>query len=588
MSTPANQLGLPPPTLDPSQYPAYLDAQRKQQLAQMLMGSLQSANQTPSSWDSMRVVPKRGFLQNASVLADALLAGKASKSANQATSSYIQGLYGGGGQQQPSSAAAPAAASGDDGHPFNGPFGGISVPGQTPPASGLVQPAATAPQAPARNPLIPPGMTPGSAQAMLNLMGPTEYAKNFLSQTPEWQNALRANNGDVNAAMAQMHAAGVKQGAIDMRAGGSVAIPDPSAPGGYRMIRAPNLGPGQEATYDASGNVTGVRNIPGAVAAGAATKGAETAATVENTPRDVPIGGGRTALMYPGQVPGLGAPPASAAAPAGAAPSAAAQPAPPASPGPPGAPAASPAPKGPAPTLPLKAQLPQQGLWSSVPQLNIPSTPGQASDEYTMARLKDAAAKHSELVNTYGQEAKLADQQINYNNEALKALPSASVGPMSEWLTNNRSRLLEMGVPANLIPASGTVTSSLELNKYLLNSALQGARTIYGNRMTQNEVKLQTEDMSPSSHMTADAIKSLIDQNNVQAQYTKQRAQDYNTYVNQYHGDPQQFEQWYAAKRPLTRFVSQQQTPSAAVQRLQQNPSLLPDFKAKYGWDPTQ
>jgi hypothetical protein len=237
----ADSTGLPAPILDPSQYPAYADVQRKQMLAAMLMNSLQNSENSPNpstgiSNNPYAVTPRRSPLQNIAPLVTALMAGRAQKSANTAQQQYFQGLYG-GGQQQPSAPGAPAP------QPSTGPGAGIISPDASPDAqaaaqavtngSGIVKPPAAsapalAPQAP-RNPLIPPGMTPGSAQQMLNLMGPEGYAKNFLAQTPEWQNALRANNGDVNAAMAQMHAEAVKKGAIDMRAGGSVAIPDPSA-----------------------------------------------------------------------------------------------------------------------------------------------------------------------------------------------------------------------------------------------------------------------------------------------------------------------------------------------------------------------
>lgn len=600
MSTPANQL--PAPILDPSQYPAYADVQRKQMLAQMLMQSLQNSQNSPnpstgSTNNPYYVTPRRSALQNIAPLVTALMAGKASKDANTAQQQYFQGLYGGGNQQS-------GAASGST-PPSTGPGAGIISPDASPdaqagaqavtdsppaPKAGLVAPAASA--APPRNPLIPPGMTPGAAQQMLNLMGPEAYAKNFLAQTPEWQNALRANNGDVNAAMAQMHAQGVKAGAIDIRGGGTVAIPDPSAAGGYRMVRAPNLGVGQEATYDASGNVTGVRNIPGAVAAGADTKGAETAAEVSNTPRMVPMGGGSERLMYPGDPNGPGLPPAlrqqgapSAPQPSANAPSTANGSQPPT--GGAGAPVSKASPA--APAIPQKdsSGILSNNLWPNIPTMQIPSTPGQTTNAYQQKIIDSAAAKHQELVNKFGDQSAAGVQQLEYLTAAEKSLPNAEVGPMSDWLTHNRGVLVQQFPQLAGALGGDKVTPTLELNKQLTNAALQGARTTFGSRMTQNEVQLQTDEMSPSAGMTRDALVSLINQAKMKAAYGIQQDKDYSDYHAQ-NGDPNRFESQYNVMRPITRFSAQYNTPAPALDRLKANPALLPDFRTKYGWDPTR
>jgi hypothetical protein len=158
---------------------------------------------------------------------------------------------------------------------------------------------------------------------------------------------------------------------------------------------------------------------------------------------------------------------------------------------------------------------------------------------------------------------------------------------MSEWLTENRSRLIQMAPQlAPILGNSGTVTPTLELNKELKNAALQGAKATYG-RLTQMEVKLQTDEMSPSASMTSDAIAALVRQNMMRASYQVQQAKDYNDYTAQ-RGDPQAFEAQYNVHRPITRFAAQYDTPPAALNRLQGNPSLLPDFTQKYGWNPTQ
>lgn len=218
------------------------------------------------------------------------------------------------------------------------------------------------------------------------------------------------------------------------------------------------------------------------------------------------------------------------------------------------------------------------------------------SDALTMGRLEAAPKVEIATREKLGEGAELANQQLQFNREAMAALPNAEVGPMSEWLTHSRGYLMELGVPKGLIPGSGTVTPTTVLNKELKNAALQGARSLYGTRMTQNEVKLQTEEMSPSPSMMRDAIASLAQQNNIRSMYAVQKNDDFQEYQKR-GGDASKFENWYNTHRPLTRFATVQSIPheqlSAAMQRLSQlqqtpkGPQALADFKDRYGFDPT-
>lgn len=227
-------------------------------------------------------------------------------------------------------------------------------------------------------------------------------------------------------------------------------------------------------------------------------------------------------------------------------------------------------------------------LWPAIPKMQIPTTPGQTSNAYQQAIVTSAAAKHQQLVDEYGKQSAAGVQQLEYLTAAEKALPKAEVGPMSEWLTEHRGKLIEMAPSlAPLLGGTGTVSPTLELNKQLTNAALQGARSTFGSRMTQNEVKLQTEEMSPSVGMTRDALTSLIHQAKMKAAYAVQQDRDYSEF-HAANGDPNRFESQYNVRRPITRFAAQYDTPQAALERLKQQPHALPDFKAKYGWDPTQ
>lgn len=545
---------LPQPYFDPSQYPAYLDAQRKQQVAQMLMGSLQSANQTPADWNSMKVVPKRGMLQNVSVLANALMARKGMDASNQSTASYMQGLYG-GGQQQGQPQADPNA----------GANGGPPAPNAAP-TSGLV------PQQPQQNPMIPAGMSRQTATGLMGMLGPQEYGKGValpsIMGTPEWQNALRINGGDPAAAAAQLKAEANVKGTTHARQGEDLLLPN------GQTIRNPTLGPGETLTRDAQGNPQSVSLLPGAADAAGTLKGVTTAAEVANTPRLVPQGGGSEKLMYPGDVGGPGLPPSQRQAAAPVTRAAAAPPA-----------AAS----APAAALPQKdpTGIVTNNLWPSIPKMVVPSSPGQTSNDYQKAITTSAAKKHQELVDKYGEQSAAGTQQLEYLTEAEKALPKAEVGPMTDYLTHNRGLLIQTFPSLANALGGDKVTPTLELNKQLTNAALQGARTTFGSRMTQNEVKLQTEEMSPSAGMTHDALVSLIHQAKMKAAYGIQQDHDYSDYHAQ-NGDPNRFESQYNVKRPITRFAAQYDTPPAALDRLKQQPQTVSDFKARYGWDPTQ
>lgn len=549
---------LPQPYLDPSQYPNYLDAQRKQQIAQMLMGSLQSANQTPADWNSMKVVPKRGMMQNVSVLADALLAKKGMDDSNQANQKYMQGLYGGGQPQVDPQQQASAISQAQNAAP------GIALP------TGGGQPSGLLPQ----NPMIPAGVPRSVANAAVNA-DPKEYFKNLLSQyqgTPEWQNALRMNGGNQQAAMSQLQAEARVKGTMHARQGEDLTLPDGTT------IRNPVLGAGETLTRDAQGNPQSVSLLPGAADAAGTLKGTTTAAEVANTPRLVPQGGGSERLMYPGDAGGPGAPPALR------------QPGTPATPqaSPPNKPNAGPQPTAPPPTPQKDANgIVSNNLWPGIPKMQIPVTPGQTSNAYQQEIVKSSAAKHQELVNKYGEQSAAGTQQLEYLTEAEKALPKAEVGPMSEWLTHNRGILVQQFPQLATALGGDKVTPTLELNKQLTNAALQGARSTFGSRMTQNEVNLQKDEMSPNPGMTRDALASLINQAKMKAAYGIQQDKDYSDY-HAAGGDPNRFESQYNVKRPITRFSSQYVTPPAALDRLKQNPAILPDFKTKYGWDPTQ
>lgn len=523
--------GVQPPYLDPSQYPAYLDLQRKQMLAQALMQGSQQMNQTPADWNSMRVVPKRSAFSAIAPVLTAALSGKAQKDLMGAQNNYFQGLMGGNAPPQTAgqspSASPPSAPAQQQG---SSPVAPLTA--QMPPQAGLVPPT------PQSNPNLLTG-EPRTSQMLLSLMGPQEYGKALAGRyaptdlaktlmaagvqqgTPEFQQAM--------AAAAKKQTTNVE----NVRPGGTVYDVNAGKP----IFNAPQNG--QQINYGADGQPT-VSLLPGATGAAAAMTGAETGAKTANTPAVIPTGGGGSTYGYPGDI--LGAPPGLRQPGQGPQPRQAPRVGQPA---------------------PLPGQAPQASGWAGMPKLPVSNSIG-APDAFTEGRLKAAGSKDAELSSQYGQESNLADQKMQYNTDARAVLDKAEVGPSSEWLTENRSRLKEWGVPESLIPGSESVTPTLELNKVLKQSALQGARQVFGSRMTQMEVKLQHEELSPSPSMTKDAILSLMKQDDVKQQYAKQRADDYGKYISN-HGDPLKFESWYSKNFPLTDFAKQHAEAGPAV-----------------------
>lgn len=546
-----------PPGVDPTHW---IQTQRQMMLAQALQGmaltpaqnDLQQPQGGGKYYQAARVRPTLAL----SKLAEALMAKKGFDSAlPQMAQQYGQAMnaFAPGGQQVPGqplqSAAPPQDPNAQSVQPAMARPNGQSFD-QTVQRS---QPSVTP-----TNPYNPQGLPP-AVMMRLYQSDPGAFAK-MVAGPESVQLGKMAGYTGPQAATAAFN----KSQSLDARPGGAIYLPD------GRIIRNPTLPSGMEpTTYDAQGNPQGAQNIPGVVPAMAAQQGTETAAREANTPRMIPQGGGVEKLGYPPTPPALQPPGGIGQQPTnkyfGA---------------PPQAPMPQPPPS-------AKAVTPQDPWLQNIPKLAVPSTPGSTTDTFHQTLLKEAATRHGELTQKFGNEADLADQKLQYNAQAMKYLAGAETGPSSNWLTEHRTNLQEWGVPAALIPGSGTVTPTLELNKNLKQSALQGARSIFGSRMTQMEVKLQHDELSPSTSMTKDAIASLLQQDSIKANYAKQRANDYNSYVTA-GGNPMEFERYYASKRPLTRFASQYTTPPSAIDRVQKNPALLSDFKDKYGWDPTQ
>jgi len=191
------------------------------------------------------------------------------------------------------------------------------------------------------------------------------------------------------------------------------------------------------------------------------------------------------------------------------------------------------------------------------------------------------------LVDKYGSDADLADARLAFNKEALSVLRGAETGPLADELTKFRAKALELGIPATWIPGADTVGDSQLLKKFALRNPLLNLKPTFGGRPAAPEFNVLKEEASPSPTMLKSVFARLVTLDNQQAEYTKQKSEDYGTYIGK-GGDPMRFESWYANKRPLANYFAQKATPPAALERFKQHPETLNDFKSAFGWDPSQ
>jgi hypothetical protein len=174
-------------------------------------------------------------------------------------------------------------------------------------------------------------------------------------------------------------------------------------------------------------------------------------------------------------------------------------------------PASTPATKGnPAPADPVL----KSALADSSYRYQPPPAPKNQSD---LAANTDQAKANVVARNTLKTDSddatKAAAQAQTYLQAAKSIMDSkgANVGAYG-GLVAKASALL----PGQSVDA----TNYQEVAKYLGNAALANARGIYGNRMTQSEVGLQLNELSPSVHMTDSAIANLLNTNLRASQYT--------------------------------------------------------------------
>jgi hypothetical protein len=574
---------------------SYAELMRKQQLAQLLQQQALSpvAPQNPPPVNGLYVQPRVSPVSGVSRIVEALMAGKNSRDVNKQqaqmmaqTLQQFQPGSSGPVSPPPTVAASPGAANGAPA-PSADPLGGYS--GGPGPRDVTPQVAQAAQSSAQPNPMNPTGL-PAAPLMKLFLTDPSKYLE-AIKGTTDWQNALVANGGNVQAARAQMlkaaqaqlltpeaknaifasggdpdsaaalvHAKLIKDASSETRPGAENMVPtgrfhEDGTPE-YRFIRTPNVGQNQDLMRDAQGNPIETHLIPGsAEALRQAHQAEELGKTQGGIHEFVTTGGGSTYYTPPGlTVPGA---PGSPEALRPAAP-----PQPPRYFPPPGGAGAA---QGASPTVgqpaPGAASVPvppgvTPGIWKGAPQRS--NAQGIGEDPYVAGTIKKQVEKNEELSNKYGTDADLADQRIAFNNEALKVLGGAEVGPLSDRINQLKQQYHETvggKLPSWLDVDTNTVNNTTELKKFLLRNPLLSLKPTFGGRPAASEFQVLREEASPSPEMLQGAIQRLVTLDSQSAGFSKQRATDYGYYHDQLKGDPTRFESWYANRVPFAKWL---------------------------------
>lgn len=144
-------------------------------------------------------------------------------------------------------------------------------------------------------------------------------------------------------------------------------------------------------------------------------------------------------------------------------------------------------------------------------------------------------AARTELLSDAKDATNTGAQALQYMN-AAKAIMDSKGAPVTGPLG---------GLVAKLTSPFGSVdaTNYQEAAKYLGNAAIQAGHGNFGKGMTQSDVSLQKDELSPSVHMTDAALKDLIDAGIKNTQYTLDSGKRVGWYLAS-GKDPQRFAEW--------------------------------------------
>lgn len=184
---------------------------------------------------------------------------------------------------------------------------------------------------------------------------------------------------------------------------------------------------------------------------------------------------------------------------------------------------------------------------------------GQSTSDHAFANEQGKTlAEYESKINS---DAGAAQQKIVQNNKMISMVPDITTGPFSKQVTTLKMLTRNLGVDI------GDPSSNQEFEKFAIKGALEGAKQIYGARLTNQDVMSQIMS-NPGSTMAEKALYQLINYDTELQQHLLTKQAEYYSYD----GPKAQFEMNFNRSHPLMGIgapkpgqTAQQSAPGAAV-----------------------
>lgn len=180
------------------------------------------------------------------------------------------------------------------------------------------------------------------------------------------------------------------------------------------------------------------------------------------------------------------------------------------------------------------------GLPAPVPTAPNATGIGQSTQDKALADKR--AGNIGDLEQDINDKAASAQAKLANNQKLLQLVPSITKGPLSGHITDAKNLLNSLGW------TGPDPTNNQEFEKYAMQAALESAKQVYGNRITNADL-MSLPHWNPSANMTENAIRTIIDTDNIKQNRLLQRQQVYNAYREQ-GGDLNQFPAYFAKNYP--------------------------------------
>ena len=202
----------------------------------------------------------------------------------------------------------------------------------------------------------------------------------------------------------------------------------------------------------------------------------------------------------------------------------------------------------------------------------IGKTANAFSTEFTKEQAKSADATEQKIYS----DAAAAQEKLAASQKMLSLLPQITTGPAAGRITTVKNLASSFGI--NL----GDPAPNQEFGKYAFGAAMQAAKQVYGNRITNSDMEAMINN-SPGATMDEKAIYSLIKFDNEKQLRFLNQASAYDQYKAS--GKPlNRFPIWFSQNYPLQGISAPQAGQTATLPEPSQ-PSGSPtvDYVNKYG-----